>query len=298
MCGEALTFTVVNEGQRLDQFLSFNMEGYSRSRASNLIESGLVLVNNRNGKSSTKLKLGQIVKILPSVNAESHLIPQRIDLNIVFEDADILVIDKPPGIPVHPGPGHPNRTIVNPVLPICPSLERVGSEERHGIVHRLDIDTSGLMVVAKTQGAHSKLARQFENRKVEKTYVALVSGNLDRAEALIDAPLGRDPGDRQRMAVLENGREALTRYKVVRRYTNFDLVEIRLLTGRTHQIRVHLASLGHPVAGDKIYGKELDNLPRQFLHSSVLQFQHPDTGEQVKFQACIPEDLAQFLILC
>ena len=269
MCNEILRFTVDRPGQRLDQFLSVNLKGYSRSRVSNLIHSGRVLVEQRDGKSSTKLKSGEVVTVLPSVRQESSLQPQSIDLNIIHEDSDMLVINKQAGIPVHPGPGHQDGTVANALIEIYPNVKGVGSVDRPGIVHRLDMDTSGLMVVAKTQEAHLNIARQFENRTVEKTYLALVTGNLEREEAVIEAAIGRSPGDRQRMSVLENGREAITRYKVIRRYENFDLLEIRLLTGRTHQIRVHMASLGHPVAGDKIYGREIDHLVRQFLHSAI-----------------------------
>ena len=295
---ETLRFTVDRSGQRLDQFLSLNLAGYSRSRVSNLVHSGRVLVEQRRAKPSTKLKSGQVVTVLPALIQESNLEPQSIDLNIIYEDSHILVIDKQAGIPVHPGPGHPDGTIANALLEIYPNVKRVGSEDRPGIVHRLDIDTSGLMVVARTQEAHLSIARQFENRTVEKTYLALVTGTLAREEAIIDAAIGRSPGDRQRMSVLENGRQAITRYKVIRRYANFDLLEIRLLTGRTHQIRVHMASLGHPVAGDKIYGREFDNLARQFLHSAGLQFSHPDTAKRVKYEAPLPGDISQFLNFC
>ena len=210
----------------------------------------------------------------------------------------MLVINKQAGIPVHPGPGHQDGTVANALIEIYPNVKNVGSVDRPGIVHRLDMDTSGLMVVAKTQEAHLNIARQFENRTVEKTYLALVTGNLEREEAVIEAAIGRSPGDRQRMSVLENGREAITRYKVIRRYENFDLLEIRLLTGRTHQIRVHMASLGHPVAGDKIYGREIDHLVRQFLHSAILQFSHTATGKSVQYEASLPGDIAQFLNFC
>jgi len=298
MHSETLKFTVNRSGQRLDQFLSLNLAGYSRSRVSNLVHSGRVLVEQRHAKPSTKLKAGQIVTVLPPLIKESNLEPQNIDLSILHEDSHILVIDKQAGIPVHPGPGHPDGTIANALLENYPNVKRVGSENRPGIVHRLDIDTSGLMVVAKTQEAHLNIARQFENRTVEKTYLALVTGTLSREEAIIDAAIGRSPGDRQKMSVLENGRQAITRYKVIRRYTSFDLLEIRLLTGRTHQIRVHMASLGHPVAGDKIYGKEFDHLTRQFLHSAGLQFSHPSTAKQVKYEAPLPGDIAQFLKFC
>ena len=298
MCNEILRFTVDRPGQRLDQFLSVNLKGYSRSRVSNLIHSGRVLVEHRDGKSSTKLKSGEVVTVLPSVRQESSLQPQSIDLNIIHEDSDMLVINKQAGIPVHPGPGHQDGTVANALIEIYPNVKNVGSVDRPGIVHRLDMDTSGLMVVAKTQEAHLNIARQCENRTVEKTYLTLVTGNLEREEAVIEAAIGRSPGDRQRMSVLENGREAITRYKVIRRYENFDLLEIRLLTGRTHQIRVHMASLGHPVAGDKIYGREIDHLDRQFLHSAILQFSHPATGKTVQYEASLPGDIAQFLNFC
>ena len=298
MHSETLRFIVDRSGQRLAQFLSLNLVGYSRSRVSNLVHSGRVSVEQRRAKPSTKLKSGQVVTVLPAVIQESNLEPQSIDLNIIYEDSHILEIDKQAGIPVHPGPGHPDGTIANALLEIYPNVKRVGSEDRPGIVHRLDIDTSGLMVVARTQEAHLSIARQVENRTVEKTYLALVTGNLEREEAIIEAAIGRAPGDSQRMSVLDNGREALTRYKVIRRYENFDLLEIRLLTGRAHKIRVHMASLGHPDAGDKSYGREIDHLVRQFLHSAILQFSHPTTDKRVQYAASLPGDIAQFLNFC
>jgi 23S rRNA pseudouridine1911/1915/1917 synthase len=220
---------------------------------------------------------------------------EAIPLTIVYEDAHLIVVDKPAGLPVHPGPGHSGHTLVNALLAHCPDLPGVGGVQRPGIVHRLDKDTSGLIVAAKDDRSHNALSAALKAREVHKTYLALVEGRLDPKEALIDAPIGRDPNNRRRMMVSASGREALTAYKVIEEFPGYTLAEGSPITGRTHQIRVHLASLGHPVAGDPIYGHSSPIAPRLFLHAWKLGFRHPITGEEMAFEAPLAADLGAVL---
>ena len=234
------------------------------------------------------------VRILPPVAAEPQ--PEPIELAIVFEDEHVIVIDKPAGMPVHPGPGHSSDTLVNALLAHCPNLPGIGGVQRPGIVHRLDKDTSGLIVVAKDERAHSGLTRQLAERRMHKTYLALADGHLRPDEALIDAPIGRDPNNRKRMMV--NGaasREAQTEYRVREHLTGYSYVEASPITGRTHQIRVHLASLGHPVVGDSVYGRPTKLVPRQFLHAWRLTLSHPIDGRELSFEAPLAADLQEVL---
>ena len=221
--------------------------------------------------------------------------PEPIPLKLVYSDAHLLVVDKPAGLTVHPAPGHPSGTLVNALLALCPDLKGVGGELRPGIVHRLDKDTSGLMVVAKTSEAHLALSRQIKERRVRKGYLALVTGKLQPAEGIIDAPVGRDTRNRKRMAIVGSGREARTRYRVLRSSESYSLVEAFPETGRTHQIRVHLASLGHPLVGDHVYGKRSALVGRQFLHAHILGFRHPATGGWKEFTSPLPADLEEAL---
>jgi len=215
-------------------------------------------------------------------------------LKIIYEDQDLLVIDKPAGLTVHPAPGHYTHTLANAILAHVPEIESGGSD-RPGIVHRLDKDTSGLIVVAKNTAAHMKLADQFKNRLVSKTYLALVRGRLSPEQGIIEANIGRNPKDRKQMAIVSHGREARTEYQVIRYLNNFSLVEVKPKTGRTHQIRVHLAAIGYPIAGDTVYGIKTDFLTRQFLHACKLCFRIPSTGEYREFKSELPQDLAQAL---
>ena len=226
---------------------------------------------------------------------ESRLKPQRIPLSIVYEDRDLLVVDKAAGMIVHPAPGHPDGTLVNAVLAHCPDLQGIGGTVRPGIVHRLDKDTSGLMVVAKNDRTHRMLSDQLKERKFTKVYLALTHGRVTPVEAIIDAPMGRSNANRQRMALVDGGREAITRYRVIRHYSAHTLVEIRPSTGRTHQIRVHFASLGYPLVGDTTYGKPDSRLNRHFLHASTLGFTHPTSGEYREFTTGLPTELKAFL---
>jgi 23S rRNA pseudouridine1911/1915/1917 synthase len=220
---------------------------------------------------------------------------EDIALDVIHEDRDILVVNKPAAMTVHPAPGHRASTLVNAVLAHCGDLSGIGGVLRPGIVHRLDRDTSGVIVVAKHDAAHNALAKQLKAREVDKVYVALVEGTPKPADGVIDAPIARDPRRRQRMAVVEGGREAATAYRVLERFEGVSLVEARPRTGRTHQIRVHLAAIGHPIVGDPVYGRRSPLVPRQFLHAARIEFAHPATGERVAYDAPLPPDLEQAL---
>lgn len=282
-------------GERLDVFLADQRSGLSRSRIRRLIDDGQVTVDCRPGKASTRLAAGQKVILELPQPSPAELRPWNIPLSVVFEDEDLIVIDKPAGMTVHPAPGNEDHTLANAVLSHAPAIEGIGGERRPGIVHRLDKDTSGLIVVAKNERAHAHLSDQFKNREVGKVYLALVVGHPSPPEADIDAPIGRHPHDRQRMAIVSTGRPAITRYRVVASYSRSTLVEARPRTGRTHQIRVHLASVGYPVVGDAIYGRPAEGLSRQFLHAFRLAFAHPASGENVRFTAELPADLRSYL---
>jgi 23S rRNA pseudouridine1911/1915/1917 synthase len=245
---------------------------------------------------STKLKAGQRVDVTIPPPKPTKLEPEEMDLSIVYEDRDLLVVDKPAGLAVHPSLGHSSHTLVNGILAHCDDLSGIGGELRPGIVHRLDKDTSGLIIVAKNDAAHVSLADQLKDRKVEKTYVALVEGHVTPPEGRIVAPIGRDPKHRKRMAVVENGRDAQTTFRVLREIGGRTLLEVRPQTGRTHQIRVHMASIGYPITGDAMYGRRGDSpVARQFLHAQRLAFQHPRTGERLELETPLAEDLQQAL---
>ena len=285
-------------GERLDAFLARRLgERLTRSHAHKLIADGLVTLNDMPAKASHRLARGDhVVASLPPPETPS-LLPEAIPLRIVYQDADVIVVDKPPGLTVHPGAGHPHGTLVNALLAICPELAEIKGTLRPGIVHRLDKDTSGLLAAAKNEAAQANLARQLKDRRVHKVYLALVQGRLERPEGVIDAPIGRHPRRRQRMAVVEGGRQALTRYRVREylcaetRRDAYSLVEVEPLTGRTHQIRVHFASIGHPVVGDKLYGKASALVGRQFLHAWRLGFRLPKVGRYREFESPLAADL-------
>jgi 23S rRNA pseudouridine1911/1915/1917 synthase len=283
--------------ERLDVFVARSLPALTRSRARKLIHEGLVTVDGAvPAKAGVALEPGQRVRVtLPPPEPDTPL-PESIPLRIVYEDEDLLVIDKPAGLAVHPSPGHPGHTLVNAVLAHCPELAGVGEAGRPGIVHRLDKDTSGLIIVAKNDAAHAALARQLKEKQVEKTYLALALGRVEPAEGVIDAPLGRHPRHRKKMAVVAGGREARTRYRVIREIDGWSLVEVRTETGRTHQIRVHFASIGHPIAGDALYGgRRASPARRQFLHAQRLAFRHPRTGERLELETALADDLARAL---
>jgi 23S rRNA pseudouridine1911/1915/1917 synthase len=298
-------FRVSKTGERLDVFLTRQMPGWSRSQVQRLIRSGLVSVGERLAhKGGEEVQAGEII----SVRAEREELaatPEALPLTIVYEDEDLLVVNKPAGMAVHVGAGLKSGTLVNALLHHVRTLSSAGDASRPGIVHRLDKMTSGLVVVAKNDTAHRQLAEQFKSRAVRKTYILLVHGQVSSAQGEISKPVGRDPVRRTRMKVGGlRAREARTRYEVIRRFPNFTLLEAHPETGRTHQIRVHFAALGHAIVGDTTYGaprklhiggREVATLSRTFLHAGLLEFQHPRLRRAVSFSAPLPPELAEFL---
>ena len=280
---------------RLDQFLAIQNSQLTRAQLHRLILEGQVLLNGRFAKPAQKVRSGDLVSLTIPPPRETGVVPQWMPLTLVYQDADIVVIDKPAGLSVHPGPGHPDQTLVNGLLARCPDSQGVGGAIRPGIVHRLDKDTSGLMMVAKNHHAHQELSEQIKERRVTKGYIALATGTVSPDTGIIDQPIARDPRHRKRMAVVAGGRESRTRYRVLENLLGHSLLELSLETGRTHQIRVHLAHLDHSLLGDRVYGKASPRLDRHFLHANLLGFQHPRTGEALEFQADLPHDLAGVL---
>jgi 23S rRNA pseudouridine1911/1915/1917 synthase len=280
---------------RLDKYVGEKCSELSRTHAQKLIADGYITVNDHTAKVGLKLNIGDRVDIIIPPTAPSPLLPEAIPLNILYEDDDLLVVDKPAGLAIHPAPGHPNHTLVNAILSHLPSLAETSDSLRPGIVHRLDKDASGIMVVAKNNDAQLNLIDQFKARSVVKAYLVLVKGHLTPENGLIEAPIGRDPRNRKRMAVVAEGREARTQYHVIKYMGNYTLLEVRTETGRTHQIRVHLSAIGYPVVGDNVYGVKSAFLSRQFLHACRLGFHLPSTGEYVEFTSELPPDLAQAL---
>src|SRR6266566_289086 len=277
---------------RLDRFLAKQLPEYSRSRLQQLIRAGFVLLNGATTRPRQLVRSGDKVELTepPLEKIESQ--PEPIPLEILFEDNDLIVINKPAGLVVHPGAGHRQHTLVNALLNHCTTLSGIGGKERPGIVHRLDKETSGCLVVAKNDMAHRELSKQFATRTVEKIYLALVAGKLRKPTGVIEENIGRHPVQRKRMSVSsKRGRAAKTEYRVIRSSAQASLVECRLHSGRTHQIRVHLHHLGHAVLGDKVYAPRFaKNFPRQMLHAWKLGFRHPRTGEWKTFEAPLPDD--------
>ena len=286
-----------DEGIRLDAFLA-QKSGETRSRIQNLIKDGCVKRNGKApGKAGEKLAAGDEIELTLPDPEPLEAVPVEMDIPIVYEDADIVVVNKPRALVVHPAAGHQQDTLVNALLFACDDLSGIGGKMRPGIVHRLDKDTTGLMVVAKNDAAHVDLAEQIRVHSAGRVYWAVVEGHLRDDEGFVDAPIGRSPKDRKKMAVVAGGREARTNYRVLERFAKCTLIECRLVTGRTHQIRVHMASLGHPVCGDPIYGFQKSgagNCPLM-LHARELHIRHPKTGEEMNFLAEPPQDYAAVL---
>jgi 23S rRNA pseudouridine1911/1915/1917 synthase len=277
---------------RLDQFLAKRLPEFSRSRLQRLIRTGFVRLNNAITRPRQVVRDGDRIELAEPPLEKIETLPEQIPLEVLFEDDDLIVINKPAGLVVHPGAGHREHTLVNALLNHCTTLSGIGGKERPGIVHRLDKETSGCLVAAKNDLAHQALSKQFAERTVEKMYLALVAGKLRKVTGVIDEKIGRHPVHRQRMtATASGGRPAKTAYRVVRSSECASLVECRLYSGRTHQIRVHLHHLGHPVLGDKLYASRLArDFPRQMLHAWKLGFQHPRTQEWKSFEAPLPDD--------
>jgi len=289
------SFVVDKPGARLDKYVGEKCPELSRTQAQRLIADGYITVNGSAAKVSLKLNVGDWVNVSIPPAPPSPLSPEAIPLNIIYEDDDLLVIDKPAGLTVHPAPGYPNHTLVNAILSHLTDLPDVGDSLRPGIVHRLDKDTSGVMVVAKNSPAQADLISQFKAHSVVKAYLVLVKGHLAPENGVIEAPIGRDPRNRKRMAVVAEGREARTEYQVVKYIGDYTLLEVRPETGRTHQIRVHLKAIGYPVVGDNVYGVKSTYLSRQFMHACRLGFKLPSTGKYVEFTSELPTDLEQAL---
>ena len=290
---------VVNEENvRLDAYIAKKEEKLSRTMIQKLIEDGDVLVNGNTKKISYKVQAGDIIEINIPEPKETGIKAQEIPLDIVYEDNDIIVVNKPKGMVVHPANGNPDGTLVNAIMARCKgSLSGIGGEIRPGIVHRLDKDTSGLLIVAKNDQAHINMSKQIKDREVKKIYIALVKGNIAEDEATINMPIGRSTKDRKKMAVRKDGKEAITHFKVLKRYDKYTLLEIKIDTGRTHQIRVHMAEIGHPVVGDSVYsnGKNEFGVEGQMLHAKSLDFKHPITQKQMHLEAELPEYFKEVL---
>src|SRR2546423_34372 len=281
-------------GDRLDRFLAQALPAFSRARLQTLIRDEFVTVNGKPARPRDAVRSGDVIELREPELAKIEAEPEAISLDILFEDDDLLVANKPAGLVVHPGAGHQQHTLVNALLAHCKNLSGIGGKERPGIVHRLDKETSGVLVVAKNDAAHRDLSKQFAERTIGKIYLALVAGTLRKSFGTIDAPIARHPVHRQRMSIAPRaGRSAKTDYRVLNSTGELSLVECVIHSGRTHQIRVHLHHLGHPVLGDKLYGgKRAGDFPRQMLHAWKLSFRHPRTREPMNFTAPIPTDFA------
>ena len=287
-----------SKNQRLDAFLASSLDGLTRSQATRLIESGEVAVNGRAVSKSYKLAGGEDIAVTLPEPEPVEVVPQDIPLDVVYEDADVIVVNKPSGMVVHPAPGHPDGTLVNALLYHCAgTLSGVGGALRPGIVHRIDRDTSGLIIAAKNDAAHQYLSAQLADHTLARTYECIVVGALREDRGTVDAPIARHPTDRKRMAVVAGGREAVTHWEVIARYPGYTHVRCRLETGRTHQIRVHMAYIGHPILGDTVYGakKEVPGLTGQCLHAVGLRFLHPRTHEVMELSCPLPEEFTRML---
>ncbi len=289
--------TIENKGERLDKFIADNSD-ISRSYAAKLCEDGLVTVNEKQVEKKYKITGNEEITINLPPPKELAAKPENITLNIVYEDNDVIVINKPQGMCVHPAPGNENGTMVNGLMYHCgDSLSAINGVIRPGIVHRIDKDTSGLIICAKNNESHLKLSDQLKERKAMRKYIALVNGNIKEDTGIINKPIGRNPSDRKKMAVVIGGREAITHFRVLERFGQYTLVECVLETGRTHQIRVHMASIGHSIVGDPLYGlkKEKFSLKGQLLHAKTIGFIHPKTGQMMEFTSEIPEYFGNIL---
>lgn len=285
-------------GQRIDRFLSGEDTGLSRSALQGLVAEGHVLCNGKAPAKSLKLKAGDIILLEIPDAKPIEAVPQEIPLDIIYEDAHLLVVNKPKGMVVHPAPGNPDGTLVNALLHHCgDSLSGIGGEKRPGIVHRIDRDTSGLIIAAKNDAAHLALSAQLKDHSLSRTYECLVTGNMKQDSGTVDAPIGRSSADRKKMAVVPTGRRAVTHWEVVARYPGVTHLRCRLETGRTHQIRVHMAYIGHPILGDTVYGakKPVPGLTGQCLHATGLRFIHPRTGEPVELHCPLPPEFTAML---
>ena len=282
-------------GKRLDAYLAENTE-LTRTRIQQLIKEEHIKVNDKKTKASYKIETGDTIEIFIPEKKEIDLIPQNISINILYEDNDIAVIDKRAGLVIHPSYGHESGTLVNAIMFHINDLSGINGEIRPGIVHRLDKDTSGLIIIAKNDKAHNKLSEMFKNKEINKTYLAIVKGSLGKDSGRLETQMGRDPKDRKKMNVLKiGGKTAITNYEVLDKNDKFSLVKVNIETGRTHQIRVHMKYLGYPILGDSVYGKESKSVKRQMLHAYKLEFIHPVTGKEMIIKSEIPKDFSEVL---
>ncbi|MFD2612830.1 RluA family pseudouridine synthase [Paenibacillus gansuensis] len=285
-------------GERIDKFVTESLEeDVSRSQVQLWIKDGHVKVNGKEVKPNYKIAPGDNIELDMPEPAAVEIVPEDIPLEVVYEDADVIVINKPRGLVVHPAPGHASGTVVNALMYHCKDLSGINGELRPGIVHRIDKDTSGLIMAAKNDKAHASLAKQLKDHTVTRKYVAIVHGNISHDHGTIDAPIGRDAGDRKMFAVTEkNSKHAVTHFLVMERFGDYTTVELKLETGRTHQIRVHMKFIGHPIVGDPMYGRNKGiTMNGQALHAALLGFVHPRSGEYLEFEAPIPGDMAEVL---
>jgi len=285
-------------GKRIDAYISMVENEISRTAAQRLLEEGNILVNGKNAKASYKVQENDEIQIQETEPKEIELKAEEIPIEIIYEDKDIIVVNKPKGLVVHPAVGNPDGTLVNAIMAICKeSLSGIGGEIRPGIVHRLDKDTSGVLIIAKNDVSHINLSEQIKNHEVEKTYIALVRGIVKENEATINMPIGRSTKDRKKMAVTKSGKNAITHFKVLKRYEKYTLLEIKIETGRTHQIRVHLSHIGYPVVGDYTYsnGRNDFNVEGQMLHAKKIKFRHPKTENEMELEASLPEYFQEIL---
>ncbi|MGN0966896.1 MAG: RluA family pseudouridine synthase [Candidatus Coprovivens sp.] len=287
---------IVNEAnERLDKYLAANTD-YSRVMISKMIDAEYIKVNGKVEKASYKVRENDSIEILDGFKEEVDITPTKMDINIVYEDEHIIIVNKPSGLVVHPGSGNYDNTLVNGLMYYTNSLSDVNGEERPGIVHRIDKDTSGLLMVAKTNEAHQILTEYFKNKEVKREYLALITGVFPHETATIDAPIGRDPKDRKKMTVTaDNSKEAVTHLKVIKRYREHTLVSLKLETGRTHQIRVHMKYIGYPVYNDPVYTNKKTTEFGQFLHSYKMEFDHPITKEHMSFECPMPTEMQEFI---
>ena len=294
-----ITLVCVNDGYRLDVFLATNISGLTRNAAQKLLENGSVTLNGLPAKKNHKTVTGDVYTVVQNEPDDSVVTKQNIPLDIVYEDEDLIVVNKPQGLVIHPAPGHPDGTLVNALLHHCSdSLSGIGGVIRPGIVHRIDKDTSGLVIAAKNDRSHLSLASQLSARTLTREYEAIVRGNVKTDNGIINAPIGRHPGDRKKQAVTDkNSRSAITHYEVIGRYKGYTHVRCRLETGRTHQIRVHMAYIGNPILGDMVYGRKKTDLgmQSQCLHAKMLCFIHPTTGEDVTLSTDLPDYFVEVL---
>lgn len=289
------------DGLRIDRYLSENMEDLSRSYLQKILKEGGVQVNGKTVKGSYKVSAGELIVVDVPEAAEPEIVPEKMDLDILYEDSDIILVNKPKGMVVHPAAGHYSGTLVNGLMEHCrDDLSGINGVMRPGIVHRIDMDTTGVLIVCKNDMAHNAIAGQLKVHSITRKYYAIVHGVIKEDDGTVNAPIGRHPADRKKMSINEkNGKEAVTHFHVLRRFRRFTYIECRLETGRTHQIRVHMASIGHPLLGDAVYGPSkcpFSGLQGQTLHAGVLGICHPRTGEYMEFQAPLPDYFTQLLV--